>query len=602
MHAEPTWKLPLARRGSVTLASAVLALCAAVQPAWAGAYEDLGKLERETVDAALKELDRKVLADPAGKTVRHIIVRNREVFSADDSFFTWFNVFHTTTKEDVIAREVLLRPGQRWDQALVDETLRNLRDPFLTSVLVVLPLQTDDPAQVDLLVVTRDVWSLRISSDFQLSGDVVTTLLLALTENNLLGRRKKLSLRFDMDQGAWALGPRYVDPNIAGTRLKLDTSFDAIFARDGGGYEGTRSRTELVYPLWSLAQRWGGGVVAEHFDGVQRFYQGDGLRTYDAPETAATEAVPYRYERLRVAVTSVVAHSIGRAVKHQLNVGHEYLETRNQGLAKDVAALEPAVRAAWERDVLPRSEVSSAVFFEYNLFTPRYATYRDLATYDLREDYRVGPALDLRVAGALTALGSDENFARLSTKLQWAFDHGGTYLQLRAEWAGRLQDGEVFDNGVGLRLWLATPLIGDVFRVVAKAELAFRVDERSNGFYSTGGDTGLRGYAIGAFAGLARYQQHLELRSRPLRLWSLRIGGVLFWDAGHAAGSCSAGKCTQPGDALGALSLKHDVGLGLRWLIAQLNPSVFRVDWAFALNGSTAGWPGRVSLGFEQAF
>ena len=48
-----------------------------------------------------------------------------------------------------------------------------------------------------------------------------------------------------------------------------------------------------------------------------------------------------------------------------------------------------------------------------------------------------------------------------------------------------------------------------------------------------------------------------------------------------------------------------DVGVGLRWLIPQLNSYVIRVDWAVPLEDgivTPAGMPGRVSAGFAQIF
>ena len=49
----------------------------------------------------------------------------------------------------------------------------------------------------------------------------------------------------------------------------------------------------------------------------------------------------------------------------------------------------------------------------------------------------------------------------------------------------------------------------------------------------------------------------------------------------------------------------HDAGVGLRWLIPQLNSTVIRIDWAFATQSTTltrAGFPGRASAGFQQIF
>jgi hypothetical protein len=118
-----------------------------------------------------------------------------------------------------------------------------------------------------------------------------------------------------------------------------------------------------------------------------------------------------------------------------------------------------------------------------------------------------------------------------------------------------------------------------------------------------GGQTGLRGHIIGDFRGPVAAIGHLELRTLPLAVFSQRIGALLFYDVGHAASSVRQ------------LRARHDFGLGLRWLIPQLNSSVLRVDWAFATRTTVelgagnpgfvttrAGWPGRISAGYEQVF
>jgi outer membrane protein assembly factor BamA len=108
-----------------------------------------------------------------------------------------------------------------------------------------------------------------------------------------------------------------------------------------------------------------------------------------------------------------------------------------------------------------------------------------------------------------------------------------------------------------------------------------------------GGDTGLRGYQIGEFQGPVSAVAHAELRTAPLAVHSQRFGAVLFYDVGHA------------GQSYGALVPRHDVGVGLRWLIPQLNSSVLRIDWAVPTQAgpyTRAGLPGRITAGFTQSF
>jgi outer membrane protein assembly factor BamA len=134
-------------------------------------------------------------------------------------------------------------------------------------------------------------------------------------------------------------------------------------------------------------------------------------------------------------------------------------------------------------------------------------------------------------------------------------------------------------------------------RFVLSGEVDGTHKDTQHAFFVAGGDTGLRGYAIGEFQGPAMMMAHAELRTAPLAVVSQRFGGVLFADAGDAA------------TAFSTLVMRADAGVGLRWLIPQLNASVIRFDYAVAFvdgdltaGGTRAGFPGRFSAGFQQIF
>jgi hypothetical protein len=395
-----------------------------------------------------------------------------------------------------------------------------------------------------------------------------------------------------MNQGAMWAGPTYSDSNIRGTRLTFSTVFGAWFGREDGRYEGTSSRTVLAYPLYALASRWGGSLDFSHANYVLRDFVRTRPRLVDLEETPETDEIPWVYRLRRYVFTSSAVRSFGRKrLVQRATFGHQFLVQRPtfaEGFTDD-----PLVRQGFARRVFPRSERVSALFARWSLFTPRYRVYRDLNTFDLREDSLLGPSLDLGVTGATVPLGSEADFVRLGGSAGWSFELFDGFQRVGGGFSGRLQDGALIDQQVSAGLYLATPVLFRALRVAADAGVAFLRNARENFFYTLGGDSGLRGYTIGDFQGQAQALGHLEVRSRPLPVWSLRLGGLVFWDAGHAAAS------------LGALRLHNDVGLGLRLLIPQLNPYVIRVDWAFALQDSThtrAGWPGRASAGFRQAF
>jgi hypothetical protein len=76
-----------------------------------------------------------------------------------------------------------------------------------TSVVVVIPVTSAQEGKVDMLVVTRDIWSLRLNTQYTFQQGSLTNLSIALSENNFLGRRSVFAAGFTMDQGAIATGP-----------------------------------------------------------------------------------------------------------------------------------------------------------------------------------------------------------------------------------------------------------------------------------------------------------------------------------------------------------------------------------------------------------
>src|SRR5204863_6955359 len=101
-----------------------------------------------------------------------------------DPWPNFLNVFHYTTRPYVIRREVLLKVGQPFALAAADETERNLRGKAQFTVALVVPLKGSTPDSVRLLVVTKDVLSLRLNWDPRLYNGKLYYLGLAPSEMN----------------------------------------------------------------------------------------------------------------------------------------------------------------------------------------------------------------------------------------------------------------------------------------------------------------------------------------------------------------------------------------------------------------------------------
>jgi hypothetical protein len=621
-----------------------LLLVVLLVPARAAGNSDLGTLERGTVDAALAARGLAIDPAPEGKIVGFIHVINLDVFQPSDGrLLEWFNHFHRTTREHHVRRESLLLPGMPYDPALVEETMRNLRnrttygenDPPLSSIVAIVPIQAAAPGTVDILIATRDVWSLRFNSNynFQVLSRNLPTLTASLSENNLFGWRKQAALGFVMDQGEMRLGPNYLDPNLLGTRLRLTATFYEIWARRIGDLatgprEGSASWLRMEYPLYALSQAWGGFVDGSYTSRVARAItssqvtDGQPKQTHFLPATDGsatgtcvlpTGAVGDPYPTLtdcayrsRVGgVSSGITRSFPRSwLIQRVTAGNEFGLTRFSYPTNFPS--DPTLRQQFSGYLFGPSERTSALYLQYDAFTPRYRTYRNLDTFDLAEDERLGPWVTLKLGRASTQLGSEEDFFLFRTEAHINLALLGGFQSVLLSWESRNYRDGFRDQLVKGQFYAATPVLARSLRVVASAVLGMVVDNIHRPLVYVGGLQGLRGYPIDYFAGHDYYLGHLELRSMPISLASLRVGGLAFADVGDAAERVRADTANN----LPGLEFYGDAGLGLRLLIPQLNAEVLRCDWAIPLRDVTrnqqvlykAGWPGQLYCGFRQVF
>ncbi len=590
----------------------------------------LSSLERASVLRAIAKRGYEVEPSPWGKVIGKVHIFNEDVFAEKSRLLQFFNYFHVTTQEYAIREELVIGVDEVWDQARVEETARRLRDPLWSSVVVVLPVTSADPTKVDMFVVTRDVWSLRLNTKYTFQQSKLTDLQLALSENNFLGTRNVLALALDMDQGSIAMGPLFIDKNVAGSHVELRARVDTIINRDalfpqrfgsfsGGDWqtEGSQSSVAVSKPLWSLASRWGTGVTFSHRFAIDRRFRGTDLRplrcpvgeecltsisstpgpgVFDPATTPAEELLPWEYSMRRYGTSVYAARQFGGpTLKHQLTIAQSVASIRPDLLDTFPGTVDQ--REAFRRAALPRSEFTSELSVGYGFFTPRYRTLRNVQSFDLAEDVRFGPDFDVSYAVGLEALGSDANYQRASASIGWsfpwcrdgfvrpAFSIGGRYQQL-PELASSF-----IDNTASVGARIVTPTY-KYARVVAQVLGATRWNRSQPSFFFLGSDDGLRGFSINEFAGQRLLRGNFEIRSVPTPLWALRVGAVVFYDIGSVT------------DSFRDIALHQDVGFGFRLLIPQTSRELFRFDLAVPLDGteSTRAFYPKFQASFEQAF
>ncbi|MBQ4280215.1 MAG: hypothetical protein IJC16_09725 [Rikenellaceae bacterium] len=153
-----------------------------------------------------------------GKRIGDVRIGSKNVFSAPMNRLERFgNKVHRVTREKFVRRDLLFKPGDTFDAQLMLNNQHYLRQSRHLASADFIVTQTDDPDVVDVIVITRDQWTLSIDGNLNFNG------------------RTRLEV---------------YDQNIFGTgnRLGFSTSFDW----KGGGYGGNRVEYDIPNLLGSF--------------------------------------------------------------------------------------------------------------------------------------------------------------------------------------------------------------------------------------------------------------------------------------------------------------------------------------------------------------
>jgi hypothetical protein len=568
--------------------------------------------ERQSIAEAVQKVSGVVDPRPENKTIEGVDIVTLDVFEKRDPLpgvlVPVANFFHATTRRYVIEREVLLSVGQRWDQSLVDETARNLRGLPQLSLVLTVALRGSAEDRVRLLVVTKDVWSLRLNSAYTFENGTLQYLLLQPSEENLVGSHQQVLGNFVLDPATVSLGASYVIPRLVGSRVRTSASANAILNRVTGKPEGTFGSFTYGQPLYSTLAEWAWGATIHWDREIARRFFGGQFTDFDPKSgaclpinggTPKDDAKSCRYQSDVLAGSYAVTRSWGSLHKHDLSVGLS--ASRRQFRSFDLSAFAPADRAAFVSTVMPVSDTQIGPYVEYHDYSARFVDVLDFETLALTENYRRGHEIVLHVAPITTALRSTRNFVNILASAAYTVPLGDGLVrgiaqantEVSTDTTPPANQGRFPDASIEGGLRIVTPRFG-VGRLVFDAHVLDRVRDYLNTRSSLGGDSRLRGYPSQAFIGKDFMSANFEYRSRPFEIWSVDFAAAAFFDTGDAA------------DDFSKIRLKHSVGFGTRIEFPQIERVVMRIDWGFPLTRGpglpTSPWPGDVVVTFGQAF
>lgn len=564
------------------------------------------RYEVETMDLAVEEAGGEIDPSPVGKRIESVEIIPLDFIEPRDPVPVWFNVFHATTRPHIVERELLLGEGDRWTWSLVDETERNLRALPQLSLVVILPLVGSTPETVRMLVVTKDIISLRLNSDITLIDGKLALLFLQPSEENVFGLHKRVSTLFQYEPDTIALGAGYLDRRLWGSRIAWSLNANAIINRDTGRTEGSFGSLRYAKPLYSTQTKWAWGTVIGWRNEVSRRFSGitqvgyrpsvdgptpmpppdRGDRPFWIEQASPSDLVPFEWRTDILVWTTSVARSYGAKNKTNIEWGLE-ANRRNFSVAH-LDAYDPAAVAAFREDQVPVSTLGIGPFVEVTAFSNDFLRTVDSERLGLQEDLRLGHFASMKVYTSAKAAMGTRDLLGVFSGLSYTFPMGASgllrvYGSNRIELAGSAEESDA-QAEAGVRLVTPTLLFG---RFIYDGGVLHRYRDFLNTRSSVGGDGRLRGYKASApFRGKDVAASNLEFRTRGIQLFSFQAGMAAFWDAAHAA------------DGFSDLKLRHGIGFGFRGFFPQLDRVVGRLDFAFPLSEFTA----QESNGFSVVF
>lgn len=542
--------------------------------------------ERRVLQEAI--LVRKAILDsaPEGKEIEAIEIVSLDIIEPQDPAPQWLNAFHRTSREHVIKRELLLREGQPYRKVLLDESARNLRALPPLSVVTYAPIQAKDPRKVRILLVTKDVWSLRGGVEMSYSQGGLEKMTVVPSEINAAGLHHMVGLRYEGLPQSYQLGARYAVPRIMGTRYYGEVEWNLLFNRSRGDTEGYYGLFSIGAPLFSSTTPWAYGVSGVLRNEISRRYVNASLGTFDALSTPQDDQIPFQYRSKNHVASIFLTRSFGWGIKQDITIGIDGKYRAFNALNLDV--YDPRAAQEFKRTNIPLTDHQIGPVVTYRFYTSDFITILDYQTFGLQEDIRVGHEISAKIYPVSRLWGASRNFLGTQFFAGYTWPLGDGFANISAAVINELDRHSIPDGSLDTQALITTPRTG-FGRFIFSVHSLQRYRNYRNLTSFLGGDTNLRGYPSSYFVGKDLFTFNTEFRSRPVEILTAQVGFTLFHDVGSAY------------NGIANFHTRRSVGLGFRAFFPQLNRLVLRADLAAPL--TLEGLPAEIPpIGFFIAF
>ena len=508
----------------------LLALCCNAPPVIAAKLTDKQRTQIEEPRPAGLPSDAQLEA--AHAVIGKIDIDPRNIFEESDprenkGLYRLADRLHVRTKPSTIRAQLLFRSGDRYSAQRLAETERNLRKLVFIYDAKVFPVRYAD-GKVDVMVITRDVWTLSPSISFGRSGGTNSTSY-SLQEENLLGWGKDLEIGRQSNVDRTSNIAEYSDPSVLGSRWT-----GALAYVDSS--DGNQRIAQLSRPFYALDTQWSATLSGQTYDRtVSRYFLGNIVDQFNNDEKTYL-------------IEGGVSTGLIDGWSRRLKFGMYY--DRNDFLPTPATTL-PA-------KPLPPDRTLSYPFVGFDIIQDQYGKAGDENQIGKTEDLYYGTEVTGEFGYSDAAFGANHDALMVKSAVVHGLE-GPHEQQLFLNWdlSSRLESDHarnLISDAAVRYYWRWRPdwlLYGSLSGTVTHL-----LDPDVQ--LLLGGDNGLRGYPLryeaGTSRGLLTVEQRVFTDWYPFRL--IRVGAAAFADAGRTWGTGVVGNSD--------LGLLSDVGLGLR--------------------------------------
>ncbi|WP_289156576.1 POTRA domain-containing protein [uncultured Pseudoalteromonas sp.] len=437
-------------------------------------------------------------------TLKQLNVFNTELEEENNALFRFANRAHIQTEPDVISNILLFKQGDNYNARKLAESERLLRQQNYLYDAQISAVENCD-GNVDVTVVTRDLWTLLPEISFSRSGGENKSSI-GFRESNLLGWGKRLSFSRTTDSDRNGYLFVYDDPNILSSRYRGRLEY-------ADNSDGKRHLLELTYPFYAIDTPYSYGIKSFSEQREESLYRrGDEYSEFDQTTDF---------------FSAFLGHSkaLSDSWTQRLTLGYvnqedsfAEIETTFAPLAKNRQLSYPYVSGHW--------------------FEDSYIKVRNFDSISRTEDLNLGWNIKALLGYSDESLSNDDSRAVYSLKAKKAhFTTDRTLWRFSAQvdgyWNKEQKQLENFLATSEVQYYLNTSENQSWF-VKARAQYAKNLTADKQ--LTLGGETGLRGYPMDYQHGDRSFLVSLEKRYywEYDLLQLFKVGAAGFVDVGRA--------------------------------------------------------------------